>query len=92
MKIRNGFVSNSSSSSFVINKDDLDQSQIYKIINHIEYANMKGFNCGYMAEEDAWIITIENGLVRGETYMTNFNMREFFENIGVDNSKVTWSE
>ena len=37
MKIRNGFVSNSSSSSFVILKKYLSEEQIKKIKNHIEY-------------------------------------------------------
>ena len=39
MKIRNGFVSNSSSSSFVINKHFLSQDKIDKIKNHIKYSN-----------------------------------------------------
>lgn len=38
MKIRTGFVSNSSSSSFVIKKDKLTRDQIYMIQNHIAVA------------------------------------------------------
>lgn len=37
MKIRNGFVSNSSSSSYIIKKDGLTSEQLYMIKNHIEY-------------------------------------------------------
>jgi len=38
MKIRIGFVSNSSSSSFVVSKKHLSLDQINKIKKHIEYA------------------------------------------------------
>lgn len=40
MKLRNGFVSNSSSSSFVINRSDLTKWQISAIIYHIEIAKL----------------------------------------------------
>lgn len=39
MKIRNGFVSNSSSSSFVVKKASLTAMQIEAIHNHIEVAS-----------------------------------------------------
>ena len=39
MKIRDGFVSNSSSSSFTIEKEHLTDKQIDSIINHIDVAN-----------------------------------------------------
>ena len=45
MKIRNGFVSNSSSSSFVIERKNLSKKQIRKIKNHIhEHNNMNPLN------------------------------------------------
>jgi enolase len=37
MKIRTGFVSNSSSSSYIISKKNLTEEQIYMIKNHVEY-------------------------------------------------------
>jgi len=57
MKIRNGFVSNSSSSSFIINKKNLTDEQINKIKNHIQEA-LKIPDCndnfGYVGQEDEW--------------------------------------
>ena len=42
MKIRNGFVSNSSSSSFIINKKCLTKEQIDQICNYKEVARVLG--------------------------------------------------
>lgn len=39
MKIRSGFVSNSSSSSFVLDKDMLSDEQIHMIKNHCHFGN-----------------------------------------------------
>lgn len=36
MKLRNGFVSNSSSSSYIINRHKINEKQLDQIINHIE--------------------------------------------------------
>lgn len=46
MKIRNGFVSNSSSSSFIIQKRNLTSDQIYMIYNHLDV-------CYKILEEEA---------------------------------------
>jgi hypothetical protein len=88
MKIRNGFVSNSSSSSFVISKKDLTTKQIYSINNHIEIAEYLGIKTW----ESPWDIRENDEFIEGYTYMDNFDMDEFLEKIGVDKSKIDWTE
>jgi hypothetical protein len=53
MKIRNGFVSNSSSSSFVLNKSDLKPFQICAIKYHLEFGKLLGIKHS-MDKYDKW--------------------------------------
>lgn len=93
MKMRMGFVSNSSSASFVVETKWLTEMQIYKIFNHIEIAkNVKDFEkmFGYA---QSWKVTRINNGAKAETLemstsMTNFDMEAFLKYIGVDISKV----
>ena len=89
MKIRNGFVSNSSSSSFIINLNDITALQSYAIENHIEVANKMGM---WASGSDRWDIFInyEDGYIKGFTIMDNFDMREFLKKIGV--CMVEWND
>jgi hypothetical protein len=91
MKCRIGFVSNSSSSSFVIKKKDLKKFQICAIKYHLEFGKLFGMeNCD--EECDRWaIFGIKNKkykFFQFETSMTNFNMREFLKKIGVPDEVV----
>jgi type I restriction-modification system DNA methylase subunit len=86
MKTRNGFVSNSSSSSFIIKKNDLTYEQIESIKNHSE----EGKNLGIEYAEDEWEITETDETISGSTYCDNFRFQEFFEAIGVDDKLITW--
>jgi len=90
MKIRTGFVSNSSSSSFMIDKYYLSQEQIDKIKNHLEVS--KGMNEDFYNKDayDAWDITEEGKYIKGFTSMDNFDMFFFLEKIGIDEKNVEW--
>ena len=88
MKIRDGFVSNSSSSSFVISRNDLSATQLYQLIHHEELASSFGLHCDPM---DAWYVDDDlANIVKGSTHMDNFSMVEFFNYIGIDIDKVKW--
>jgi hypothetical protein len=91
MKIRDGFVSNSSSSSFVINKKCLTEEQLDAIRNHIEYAknNFSDFDdIGYVTEGLVWSIKEKESEIYMSTSMDNFDMYTFLLKIGVDESKI----
>jgi len=81
MKLRNGFISNSSSSSFIINLKDLNDEQINKIINHMDYADDYGLREEWLNDWDTWHIKIKGYIVEGYTNMDNFDMYEFIDKI-----------
>ena len=93
MKTRYGFVSNSSSSSFVIAKHNLSPLQIEKIKNHatcgIEYANT-----------DPWKIIETENEIKGSTFMNNFNIYSYMHTrlgisrdyIDIDECEINWKE
>lgn len=86
MKLRNGFVSNSSSSSFILQKKDLTPLQIYLIYHHLEIGRILEMDCSEN-EYNRWSmmgITNENSpVIYFETPMNNFDMVEFLKKIGV---------
>jgi len=88
MKTRDGFVSNSSSSSFLICKKDLTDTQIAKINNHMEEAEKLGM---YVNIHDEWAIHDHGDALKLSTGMDNFDMVTFLNRIGV-REVIEWSE
>jgi len=83
MKIRNGFVSNSSSSSFMIKRYYLSDKQIEDIQNHIEVAK-ECYNDKWIDDSDRWYVDVDDKYVVVSTPMDNFDMCYFLLNcIGV---------
>jgi len=81
MKIRQGFVSNSSSSSFIIMKDKISIEQKEAILNN-----------DFMDQpwHDSWKITESEDHIEGSTSMNNYSMQDFFSKIGVEDNLITW--
>lgn len=69
MKIRRGFVSNSSSSSFILEKKFMTQDQINSIMSY--------------EGGDYWSITENDETIHGFTCMDNGYMQDYFKTINL---------
>lgn len=88
MKVRYDFVTNSSSSSFVINKRHLDHDQILAIHNHIELG--KKLKMYYSAFDFRWDIDENDEYIGAYTNQDNFSMSILLDTIGVNPNDVHW--
>lgn len=104
MKIRSGFVSNSSSSSFVIYREALSDKQLNKIL-HIEKTIEKLIKKDVLKgspknltekfsyyDQDPWRIEVSDDFVFGETSMDNFDISAFLTQIKVDRDCIKWDD
>ena len=90
MKNRTGFVSNSSSSSFIVSLNHVTKAQLVLITHHQQLAPLLEIES--VADEDVWDIRIEEDdrLVKGSTNMDNFDMDYYLREIGIDMEYVEW--
>lgn len=94
MKLRQGFVSNSSSCSFTILKKGLSEEQLHKIRNHIHYAIEMGYkgkkdgNLFTPMEGENWVLVNEEKCILADTTMDNFDLYGFLMFIGVPKENI----
>lgn len=89
MKTKQGFVSNSSSCSFIILVDKLTDDQLLKI----QSPDYDSQDCGKdMGFPYKWDIAVDNekGIIQGYTSMTNFDMQEYLISLGVPEKIIDW--
>jgi len=104
MKKRVGFVSNSSSSSFIIFKDALSKKRLDMVVNYqdwikffIELDEKKNepenlINKFSYYDTDPWQIKVEDDFIFGETSMDNFSISDYFSHINIKPKYIKWDD
>ena len=95
MKIRNGFVSNSSSSSFIILLDTITEEQLFMLYDHIGIGKeiddnlVKEGKEKYYRYYEEWVIKTDGFSVWCSTSMDNFDLKHLAEEvIGIDQQNI----
>lgn len=80
MKHRYGFVSNSSSASFIVPKSRITEEQV-KVLLDYTYSE---------DNVDGWNIHDGGDCLRGSTSMDNDALDEFLDKVGIDQRALEW--
>ena len=80
MKIRNGFVSNSSSASFIISKKDLTENQKDELLKYTD--NEKNY--------DGWSIRESEFFINGSTVMNNGIIKDYLNKLYINPKIISW--
>ena len=82
MKNRIGFVSNSSSSSFILQKFKMTDLQLAQVM---DYTNtLKQFNL----EDDGWSVTDDGEFIRGDTVLDNGDFDKMLKAINLNHAAI----
>jgi hypothetical protein len=85
MKIRSTFVSNSSSSSFVVSLGSLTPKEINVILSYLKFYKEKSKDCWRINKD------LERNVIRGKTNMDNGDLKVYLIERGVDVNKFAWN-
>lgn len=88
MKIKSDFITNSSSSSFIISKTNLTKKQIWLIHNHIEVGMIIANEQGRTEYESPWEITETKNEIKCSTSMDNFDLKWYLREIGIKDEDI----
>jgi hypothetical protein len=83
MKTREGFVSNSSSASYIVNKYYISEYQMELIKAHKDKVDR---------DYDVWDIVDLGDVFRFSTPIDNFDMEEYLVEIGVPRDAIQWDK
>lgn len=88
MKIRSGFVSNSSSSSFIVKLDEMSARDLAMLLAYDTTNN--SVVCDVYGDSWTFNVDAEKGVVEGWTSMDNGDLKEYMERHHIDGSKFTY--
>ena len=96
MKFRTGFVSNSSSSSFMIPRRYVSDDQLEKIYNHMSHGKIHDDYYGFVGcydDYNSWGIGDDENYVTGSASMDNFSMYTYLTKfLGINEDVIKWDD